>query len=536
MRVNATPPAFPASRTAADLRRLVTPDLLAVARIEPVFTRREQASLCLDLTFSDGAEILALPAIRIAHEMLVERESSVLLWPHDCAAAVPADVLDAVEDRVLPWMLAQSLSRQMNTEIIRRFSDAVSERSFELARSAAFAGAAPYGDLAACAAPYYYARRFADAANIGINDRCGATGAALLAPFAQRVQCDLLDAELNALARAWFGRAIFGPLEGSYEVGIQLEGSQVEIRFDGDEGQLVEVATPVPTEICVSFDPEDAPPVRSFRVMVKQKKNRRDCMLPAAPAVVGGSSGRILIVRHADSIRDSLADGDDAAELQARLSAEGFTAELRSSTDARIDLSSVDLLHVFGAGETGHLPLLDRARERSIPIVATAAMSNITAETRWGTGVTGALMRTAADETAMNHYMEMIAKRRLNTNESVPSDAEPVPGFDRGVRAVLSKVDLLLVSGAQEEQLMRTRFGYTGQSRFVPAYLPANQTFEPVDALAGTWDFILAHAPIAPYTNLSFLVRAARQAGMPLVIAGPVADSLYFAKPARGNR
>jgi len=50
---------------------------------------------------------------------------------------------------------------------------------------------------------------------------------------------------------------------------------------------------------------------------------------------------------------------------------------------------------------------------------------------------------------------------------------------------------------------------------------------EAVGAWVGTDPFVLVHAPIWPEANQLLLVRAAAQVGVPMVVAGPVADVAY---------
>jgi glycosyltransferase involved in cell wall biosynthesis len=47
-------------------------------------------------------------------------------------------------------------------------------------------------------------------------------------------------------------------------------------------------------------------------------------------------------------------------------------------------------------------------------------------------------------------------------------------------------------------------------------------------AAAGTAPFVFVHAPIEPRNNQYLIVRAAMHAGLPVLMAGPVADTTYF--------
>lgn len=528
MRINASPPMLAVCRSGADLDRLVTPQSLSVARLEAVFTRREQGALGLDLVFARGGEVAVIPAIRIAHEMLLERESSPFIWPRD-AAALPESTLDAVEAAVLPWLEALAMTGQVNGEHVRRFSESLGVRDFELARNAGFAGAATFRDAAAAISPYVYAQRFAAGASVGVADARGANGAALLARSARRVHCDLGDAALNALAARWYGSAVsFGRVEEPREIGIGIAGTRVELRFDDSCEYAVQVATPVPSEILVSFDPEDAPPCRTFSVTCKERSPGRSSLLPAGDAPCGGSSGRVLLL-HADvPMNQRGAEWDDRAELARRLAHEGFTVEMAPPAAAG-DPSHFDLIHAFDLGRDPAIArYLGEGRRHGIPIVATAGFANDGGEFAWAAQVVNALMRVAQDETTLEQHLEMMALRRLAADRPTPAAHEAGAAYAAAVREALAVVDVLLTGTAAEERFAREHCAYSGEMRAVTAYA-ASADPEAIDELAGTWDFALAHTPIASNSNLFMLSRAAQKLDVPLVIAGPVGDALYFA-------
>ncbi|HEV3153030.1 MAG TPA: hypothetical protein VGZ02_04440 [Candidatus Baltobacteraceae bacterium] len=528
MRINANAPMLPVWRSDADLQRIVSPETLAVARVEPVFTRREQGALGLDLVFVRESEIAVIPAIRIAHEMLLEPECSPFIWPH-CAKSLDAPRVSQIEEFLVPWLRARALTGQMNDELVRNFSDALDPAAFELARKACFIGAATYRDVAIAAAPYVYAMRFARNAGVGSRDAAGATGSMLLAQTAASVQCDLQDPAVRALAARWFGSEIFQTPAGRIDVGIGIEADGVEIRFDEAGRHVVTVATPVPSEFVVSFDPEDAAPCRTFSVTCKQQTVLRSSALPRVPAAVGGSGGRIAIVAAASAINERGAIADDANELARRLNAEGFTAHVLPPASVRLD-TPYDLVHAFDVGRDSEFgTLLKEARRRSIPVVATAGLADATGEWSWASQVVNALMRSAQDEITLSDHLRMMSLRRLNTEQTHSFGGDPLPGYADSVRAALSAVDVLLVTGAYEEQLARERFGYSGPARTVPAYLNDDSPGAPIDDLCGTWDFVFVHAAIVPNANLMLLARAAQELDLPLLIAGPVTDSLYFA-------
>ena len=213
MRINANAPLFAVWPQPEHLQAVVSAQTLSIARLEPVISPREQSAFALDLVFSRDGAMAVIPAIRVAQEMLVEPECSPLLWPAECARALGEDVVDAIEVRVLPWLYAIALARQVNDEAVRRFGDGITKAEFDHARELRFAGAARYADVAVAAAPYVYAGRFAAGCTVGVRDREGGTGAALLSRSAERVACDLGGDDRNAFAARWFGRSIFGLLD-----------------------------------------------------------------------------------------------------------------------------------------------------------------------------------------------------------------------------------------------------------------------------------------------------------------------------------
>jgi hypothetical protein len=132
--------------------------------------------------------------------------------------------------------------------------------------------------------------------------------------------------------------------------------------------------------------------------------------------------------------------------------------------------------------------------------------------------------RIAADEVGLRELLGLFEKRRLETENANPKHQEPYDGYERDVRDALSLCDAVLMSGTAEEQFIRSR-GYTGTTHVAAPI--ANDPADPaaIEHIAATGDFVLAHAPIDARGNLFFLMRAAREAGLPIVFAGPVIGS-----------
>jgi len=87
----------------------------------------------------------------------------------------------------------------------------------------------------------------------------------------------------------------------------------------------------------------------------------------------------------------------------------------------------------------------------------------------------------------------------------------------------------VIVSGAAEERLVRDRFGYRGYVAPVGPFLADDDAGSELGlgVLVGTGEFVLAHAPVAARSNFLMLARAAMEADLPLVIAGPVSEGGY---------
>jgi len=532
MRINVNAPLFAVWPCAEQLRETAAAENLSIARLEPVFSRRRQGGFGLDLIFARGREIAAIAAIRVSHEMLAEPEASPLLWPQEVAQCIGALEIAKIEDVVVPWLAAQTLTTQVNDEVLRRFSGALSENEYEAARVAKFAGAAPYAQVATAIAPYTYAIRFASGANAGIIDPDGATGAALLARNCESVRADLGNHELNGFAARWFGRDIYGATMGVFDLGIGVAARRTEIalREIEDEGwRAVSVASPVPTEIVVSFDPQDAPVARTFSVRCKQNRELRAPAPLYVPPPVGGSAGRVLLLIPGDAQRDSWPDAGDAYELARRLRAEGFAADIIAGASDDLDVTGYDLVHAFTLSRAHeYAGIMTAARAAGLPVVATAGLERGAAEAVWGASLGSTLVAHYQDEASLSYHLQLLALRRLGDVAADPTLSEPFAGYRDGIARALSQVDVLLTSGAEEEAWARSEFGYSGRAAHVTAYVNVGEEAARIDESVGTQPFALCHTPIHPLANLQAVARASRRSEIPLVLAGPVADPLYF--------
>lgn len=534
MRSHRTYPLFDLWRDADRLRRIVSAESLAVARVEPML-RQSNGFGVVDLTFVRSGEIAVVPFVHVEGAMLAEPERSPLVWPRAAADALDPATADAIEEKILPWLLANFLGRRLNDERLRTFDDA-GGAIVERARAYGFLGASPYARVALAAAPYVYAMRLARGKRVAaIDDIGGAAGAAMLSFAADAVAASFGSDELDAFARAWYGdRFGIGPLGGSFDVaigpaGAPLPAAPVRVTLRSERADAIPVARPIATDVLFSFDPEDSERAGAFDVVAPELALRR-AIGGAAPAPVGGSAGRLLFVLRNDAARADDADGDDALALARRLRGEGFDVDLQLAS-AVGDLAGYDLVHGFtltAAAEIG--PVLARARAASIPVVATAHLDDIVREGVWGAGISAGIhMVTTDDEVAV--HMIALERRALEAENLHPKGQEPYAGYGDNVRGALASCDAILVSGAAEERLARESFGFAGWvapvGPFVPVPDPAAEAG--LGALVGDGDFVLAHGPIAARSNFIVLARAAMAADLPLVIAGPVVETGYAA-------
>lgn len=512
--------------TVAQLRNL------ASVRLEPI-VRGLRGGALADLVFAAEDRLAVLPFIEIAPEMLLQRESSPFVWPHDLGAALGEQRTEEIEHALLPWIESITLARQLNAEAIRIFGDDRARALFEAAREAGLLGAAGYAGVLKDAAPYLYATRFAQDGRAAVRDPGGAFGSVLLGRHAREVRADLGESSRNALARRWFDRDVFGSVDAraSYDLAVCSSASDldasVRVVLDGpaENGINVCVATPVPTDVMIAFDSSESPPCRTFSVLLARKPQLRATRVHAAPRAGGGSAGRILMLMREDYARVPDADTDEAAALASLLRAEGFTVDMAAGPAAVP--AGYDLVHAFTLARVNELRApLAAAHAANVPIVLTPFFQDVSAGGAWGTAITRAVLRTASDETELEDNLLLLAQRRLEAPGLSPKRQEPFAGYDQAVRTALQQAGAVIVSGAQEERHVRA-FGYTGPVvASGPCLLTANDAEHAAAVRRG--DFAFAHAPLESRSNLLPLVRAAVSSAMPLVIAGPVVEPEYL--------
>lgn len=500
---------------------IVDASTLSVARLEPVVGDSVSGGAVLDLIFTDVDRVAVIPFLRIDPYSVVQVERTPMIWP-SAARALGLEKLRAIEQQVLPWLRSLALARQQNDEAVRIFSGENHQSLYEAARSAGFLGATRYDALMPAFAPYVYAARFSPERSIGIVDDCGANGAAMLRARAMDVRADLRSAERNALAAQWFGATIFGDITGPFDVvvapietSVQPRLVQIDLDAEADNARVVSVASSVPLDVLVSFDPEDAPVARTFSVRSNLRRDTRGLTSAPVQTAAGGSSGSILLLMREDFERAPNADVEEATLLATRLRGEGFSVDVRAPLDVT-DTYHADLVHAFAlSGEPTEI-LLRRLHERGVPIVANPNLGAAPQESVWGPEILAAVYARAMDDAILADHLDLVRLRKLSTDVSTPA-AKPVPA--------LAYVDVVLVASEAERTHLCDVLRFRAESvPYAPVFSGDIRPSADIASLVGAAPFVFAHAPVGWRTNIPMLATAAAQHRVPLVIAGPLVD------------
>jgi hypothetical protein len=531
MRYHRTYSQFDLWREPLRLRRLVDPSTLIAARLEPVGYSLGGAA-ALDLTFARDGEIVVVPLIIIETAMLAEPECSAFLWPASCLGALEPSTSDAIEARILPWILSVSMGRLLTHETVRVFADGNRAVDFAQATEYGFLGAAPYERVAIAMAPYALALRSASGRRCRIIDKpSGASGVALLARNALQVSADLGSAPIGAFAARWFGIDAFSQcsLDGDFDLEIarsSVAASRAPRRFviGGNErdGTVVPICEPIPLDLMIAFETDDSPACDAVAVTVPEPPLRQPYG-GAAPLAIGGSSGRVLFVLRDDFSRIDDSDSDEAMALARALRVEGFGVDVVSAS-AEIDPDEYDLVHLFSLTSVAQLErLASAANSAGVTVIATANLPDVTVQGTWGTGIAMVVEKMSLDGGLMDERLGLLAARKLNSN-GAGLGLEPHAGYHAALSRILGYCDGIIARTTAESYLIRDRYGFVGEIAELPPFLSTDAPTEEVAALVGDGDFILAHTPLAARSNLLALARAATGAGLPLVVAGPVTD------------
>ncbi len=496
---------------------------LAAVRIEPV-RRQRRTALVLDLCLADGAALTVIPTVLVDPAVVVDRDRDPLVFPHSTPGGDAFAC--ALAERVLPHLERLVLGGGPIAEHVARFAPAP---AFDAARAAGCFGAALLRDTLARLAPYRYARRFVRGRSVRI-DAPDALGGWRMLHDAAAV--GVVPRRRNAVERAWYGEAP----DASARADVAIVGRDAEagdaacvVRLDADagtwSGPLFDVVDPLPLDVAISFDPAEGPARRWFAVERVPELPQP----PGASATSGGgtSSGRIAVVLgRNDAARAPSADTDEASALVAALRGEGFDAQVRAAAAA---VDGVDLVHVLGVRDgTLARGAVDAARRAGVPVAVHAYHEDADGGGWWGAGVTRHCFEYGSDDRDVVSYLAMLARRAVAVGDArgdVPY-APPGAALD-DAHAALRDASVVFAATEEEAGAIRRRTGRAGPIEVVPPVVPPRDA-EAVAALAGTDPFVLAHAPIGPVGNQLLLARCAADAGVPLVLTGPVVDASYL--------
>ncbi len=507
---------------------------LSTVRVEPVLRRRRPA-FALDFCLADDAGITVIPLVLAEPAVIIERDREPLIFPH----GTPGDAAfaRALADRILPHLERLVLRGERVGEHVVAFGE--TER-FDAARAAGCFGAAPLRDALTRLAPYRYARRFARGRTVRIDAPDAIGGWAMLRATGT---VSVAAARRDAAALAWYGNA---PPTHDARDDVAI------VAADGDAGAaacvlrldpalhwddaangayIVDVVDPLPLDVGITFDPADGPARRWFAVERAPEPPPRT-VPDLAYRAAGGSAGRIAVIfGRGDALTHPSADTDEARALVAALAAEGFDAILAEALD---ELDGADLVHLIGTRDGRRARLVvDAARRRGVPTAVHAHDEDPAQGGWWGAEVTRYCFEYGADEHDVASYLALLAKRAVSVGDA-RADAPYAPPSAALDDAASALRDAAVVFAATEEEAraIRRRTGRRGTILVVPpvAATAAPQPLgsQPLGPLTGADPFALLHAPIGPLGNALLVARCAATAGIPLVVAGPVADASYL--------
>lgn len=497
---------------------------LGYARFETALAQKFFATV--DLVFSEGGRVALVPWIVVDGPMLLERELSPFIWPAYLRGLDP-DAVEEIEARIEPWLRARLIARNENGEDERFFLDDASfAQRVRYAKERGWLCAARSIRVLREIAPHAYAERFVPGSAI-VRGTGAANGAAFLA-VANRETIGVLESERDVeAAKTWFDFESFrldAPRSCDVYVGPRAfdPGSPTALLLDdvaAANERSVGVATPLPIEVMLSYDLDDAGEASRFCVRSRPRPARSSHVTVPSPA--GGSGGRIALVAREDVLRVRDADSDAILALHAMLSAEGFDANI--VTPSHFQCDGFDLVHVFGYRFAGAIaPQIARAAAAGIPIAVTPYADDPQGELALGTGTMRRLLQNSDDETQRSEYLHALARRRLR-------DEEPVALVDfASVTALCSAANVAFVTCAREEMRLRQAFSFAGVAVHTAAIaFPAGSGEDPSFA-TGYRDFALVSGAIAPEGNTYLIARAAARLGIPLVVCGDVTDAAYY--------
>ena len=506
--------------------------MLAFARLEPGWSLTQRCAIDLGFSHNDRWSILFGCEIEVAG--LLERESSVLLWPLDYQS-FDRQVADGVERAIFPWLRVQFLNRRAREESLEVFQS-VRRAEILRAREMRLLGVTSYTELYEDLAPYTYAARHVRAGTqVAILDPRGAVGARSLERAGAEVALDLGDAESVNFASRWL--AIDPkPIDRTrrYDIAIadrsgELPSARVRVLREGGESgdTAVPVVISLPPAITVSFDPDDGPTATTLGVAIFGEQVAARPSVLHEPAPQGGSSGRIAMLVREDALANPDADTAAMRVLARRLEREGFEVGI-FPVGARADLSTYDLVHAWGS-EVAAAALALLQPLPAMPLVASLSVDDPRGESFSGPKATKAVYGNVNDAAMFDIYFAALGARALSIENAAPErEFDPRPAAEAAVRALLGRCDVTLLSCPAEEALLRSRYGWSGSTIAVPALAEGSPTCEDAAVLAGEGEFVLCELPVEARSNQIALALAAKKRGLPIVFTGPVLDHQWF--------
>ncbi|MDE2482981.1 MAG: hypothetical protein KGN02_12430 [bacterium] len=509
---------------AAHLRALLRVESLVVARFEPMSSLRLEGYV--DLVFERDDAWLVVPMLRVDGVSVMVPELAPIAWPSHVADLAGADT-DAIDERIAGWLRSVSLARFVNDEQVRFFrSEPHLRDTFDRAREATLFGAAPLGDVLRSVGPAVYAQRLARDRSVALVGAQAPNGSAVLSSVARELAWTTGDARLDDLARRWFGGVASEPVrsERRYDLYVGPRDHALDaptsvfldVARDGE--RAVVAVEPIPSDVMVSFDAEDAPSARAFAVTEAAVPLRLSRAIE--PSRGGTSAGTIALVVRDDAERTPDADLDAARELARSLRAEGFDASVEIA--GRVDPARVDVIHVFDLRHgAAMVQLLRDAEAAGTPVVVTPYADDRRDEAMVGASGSISIPRSSNDTVVFDEYARAFASRRI-------SNLRSGVWYDDAASVLLARAGAAIVSSQAEAIFLRERFGYDRTTVPIAATIPLERPSDRIASLVGPDDFVLIHAPIEARCNQLFAVMAAERLGLPIVLLGPVADVEYY--------
>lgn len=506
------------------LAELVSANHLVAMRIEPV-TRGREATVFADFHFSDGERAVTVPLVYVDLAQLDVRELDPLVFPHALLGVVPDARACEIVERVFSDLERRAMAGGFWIEEAIRYGAA---GAFDVARSRGFFGAAPLATALPRIAAAVYARRFAIGKHVVAYGPAAEEAAAFLSGVAS--SCAIAGADADA--RAWYGEFAVAGLDTNYDLAIGSGPAPVSAAVtvrtdDGADGTSIPVIAPLPSDVMLSFDAADGAATGAFSVTATREPFMRAAPEVDIAPVAGRSAGRIAIAIRPDAAWAPDADRDEAIALAAGLRHEGFTVEVLAGFD-ELAAFEPDLVHLYGVRPGSFARrIADWASENRKPLAVHALHESPADGGYWGAMVSPYCFSYSNDERSVATYLEMLARRAVEVDGvgAAQPYAPAIAGLAESER-VLALADVVLVNSERERAAvegLRPR-----RPTFVVPPLPCVAVpGQPVAPWVGNDPFVLVHAPIWPEANQLLLARAAISVGVPMVLAGAVADPAY---------